>query len=314
MKPDTIETLIQLGESSEHAGIVIAPLFPRRQPQAPYLTLTEGIPLGLQVTEVDQAGSVPELLVSNPLETNALLYDGEELIGAKQNRILNVTVLVAPQSETRIPVSCVEAGRWHASSRSFASARHASHPELRRRKAETLSAQPLALGVSQAEVWAEIDAKARRLHTASPTRAQTDIFKQRERQLRRLRRAFPRAPGQSGAVFALHENICLDYVSRPQAFAQLYPKLLDGYLLDALEQLDRKPVEPRQIEWFLHAIAEAPRSRRPSAGLGNDLRLRDEHAIGSGLELDGELLQLCAFTTANANHPHTRVARPSRRR
>jgi hypothetical protein len=43
--------------------------------------------------------------VVNPLEENVLLYDAEELLGARQNRILNVTVLVAAQSNARIPVS-----------------------------------------------------------------------------------------------------------------------------------------------------------------------------------------------------------------
>jgi hypothetical protein len=315
MNPQILSSLIQLGEPAAHGGVVIAPLFPRLQPQADYLTLAEAIPLGLTVSEVDAAGSVPELLVSNPLEGNVLLYDGEELIGAKQNRILNVTVLVAAQSETRIPVSCVEAGRWSARSSSFAAARHASHPQLRRRKAESLSAQPLALGLAQSEVWAEIDEKAKRLDTASPTRAQADIFTQRERQLDKLRAAFPLQPGQCGAILALGDDlVCLDYLSRPQAFAQLYSKLLDGYLLDALERLDNKPIEPEQIQRFVDAIERAPRSRRHSAGLGDDLRLRGDGVVGSGLELDGELLQLCTFTSAGAVQPETRVARPSRRR
>jgi hypothetical protein len=315
MNPKTLESAIQLGEPTEHRGIVVAPLFPRRQPQAEYITLAEAIPLGLHVMEVDTSGSVPELLVSNPLESNVLLYDGEELIGAKQNRILNVTVLVAPQSETRIPVSCVEAGRWSARSSFFAAARHTSHPELRRRKAETLSAQPLALGVAQAEVWAEIDEKARRLNSVSPTRAQSDMFTQREPELQKLRAAFPLAPGQCGAALALGEDfICFDHVSRPQAFAQLYPKLLDGYLLDALERPRIAPVKSQSIEQFVNGITNAARSRRRSPGLGDDLRFRGEGIVGSGLELHGELLQLCAFKTPGVDRPQTRVARPSRRR
>ena len=111
---------IQLGDPVEHRGVVIAPLFPRTDPRAEYLTLDEAIPLGFHVTELDAAGSVPELLAKNPLDSNVLLYDGEELLGAKQNRILNVTVLVPARSESKIPVSCVEEGRWHARSAHFA--------------------------------------------------------------------------------------------------------------------------------------------------------------------------------------------------
>lgn len=295
-KTETLQSLIQVGEPTRHEGVVVAPLFPQRQPQADYLTLPEAIPLGFSVTEVDAEGSVPELLVSNPLESYVLLYDGEELIGGEQNRILNVTVLIASQSETRIPVSCAEAGRWSARSSFFSAAQHASHPQLRRRKAETLAAEPLALGLAQGEVWAEIDAKAQRLDAPSPTQAQHDIYTRREPELDKLRAAFPLSPGQSGAILALgNDLICLDYLSRPQAFAQLYPKLLDGYLLDALEHCDPNAVDSGQIERFLETLDAAPTSRRSSAGLGDDLRLHGDTAIGSGLELDGELLQLSAF-------------------
>src|SRR5918997_2943479 len=144
---------IQVGDAVEHRGVVIAPLFPRRSPVAGYVTLEEALPLGFRVTEVDAAGSVPELLASNPLDADVLLYDGEELLGAKQNRILNVSVLVAARSETRIPVSCVEEGRWQARSAAFASAPHAASPDVRRIKNERLSAAPLERGVAQSAVW-----------------------------------------------------------------------------------------------------------------------------------------------------------------
>jgi ARG and Rhodanese-Phosphatase-superfamily-associated Protein domain len=39
--------------------------------------------------------------------------DGQELVGAKQNRVLNVTVLIEAESEVLLPLSCVEEGRWH---------------------------------------------------------------------------------------------------------------------------------------------------------------------------------------------------------
>jgi len=134
-----LSTILQVGDAVEHRGIVIAPLFPRQSPVAEYATLEDALPLGLGIDEVSEAGVVPELAVTNPTDSNVLLYDGEELLGAKQNRILNITVLVAARSTTPIPVSCVEEGRWSRRSASFAAAPHAAHPELRRRKAHLLA-------------------------------------------------------------------------------------------------------------------------------------------------------------------------------
>jgi ARG and Rhodanese-Phosphatase-superfamily-associated Protein domain len=288
----------------------VASLFPRLKPRAEYVTLEEALPLGFRVAEVDAAGSVPEPAVTNPLDANVLLYDGEELLGAKQNRILNVTVLVAPRSETRIPVSCVEEGRWRARSFYFGAARHAAYPELRRRKAARLSAAPFERGAAQGEVWQALAEKAGRLGVHSPTGAQADVFSTYERDLGLLRGAFPLQSGQSGALLAIDEQFCLDYVSRPEAFARLYPKLLEGYLLDALEEVDSRPAG--DLDAFIAVVAEGALARRPSAGLGEDVRLRGEAVVASGLEIDGELVQLCAFSTENGGS-RTRIERPSRR-
>jgi hypothetical protein len=314
-KNQLITESIQLGEPIEHRGVVIAPLFPRRQPRIEYLTLEEAIPLGFRITELDAAGRVPELLATNPLESSVLLYDGEELLGAKQNRILNVTVLVAATSETRIPVSCVEEGRWSARSTSFDAAKHTAYPELRRRKAERLSADPLALGLAQGEVWAAVHEKSSRHGVHSPTHAQADIFREREDELSQLRRAFPAAAGQCGALVALGaDHLCLDYVSRPNGFARLYPKLLEGYLLDAIERLDVEPATDGRLAEFVASTSGAARSRRASAGLGEDVRLRGTGIVGSGLEYDGELVQLSAFSRADEpDKTATRITRPSRR-
>ena len=305
-----LSTILQLGDPVEHRGIVIAPLFPRQTPVAEYATLEDALPLGLRIEEVSEAGVVPELAVTNPTDANVLLYDGEELLGAKQNRILNVSVLVGARSTTPIPVSCVEEGRWSRSSAGFAAAPHAAHPALRRRKNLRLAAEPLARGAAQSEVWDEVRAKSARMGVHSATGAQADVFRSRETELRKLERAFPAQNGQCGALFALGDDVCLDYVSRPDAFARLYPKLRAGYLLDALERLDGKPADVDGLAGFVDAIGSATRARQRSAGLGEDVRLSAAGVVGSGLELEGELLQLCAFTS---DERRGRIARPSRR-
>ena len=310
----TLDTF-QLGEPVEHRGIVVTPLFPRRDPVAAYVTLDEALPRGLRIAETSADGSVPELFVENPTDSDVLLYDGEELLGAKQNRILNVSVLVGAGAKLPIPVSCVEQGRWSRQSDLFGAARHVSHAHLRRRKAETLAAQPLARGVAQGDVWDEVREKQTRMGVRSETTSNRDTFEAHAERLRKLQSAFPLVPGQCGAVFGLGDSLCLDAVSRPDAFAGLWPKLRAGYLLDAIERLDRRATSVERLSTFVDEVAAASTTRGPSAGRGEDLRLRGPSLVGSGLELDGETIQLSAFTSEDGGaRAFGRIARPSARR
>ena len=220
----TLDTF-QLGEPVEHRGIVVAPLFPRRDPVAAYVTLDEALPRGLRITETSDAGSVPELLVENPTGDNVLLYDGEELAGAKQNRILDVSVLAAPRSKLVVSVSCVERGRWRAVSRTFSSAGHVAHTELRRTKARALGAGRLERGAAQGAVWDSVDRRLEALDVDSVTRAHSDAFRAHRRRLDDLAAGLEALPGQCGAVLAIGDSLCLDAVSLPDAFAALWPKL-----------------------------------------------------------------------------------------
>ena len=308
-----IENLSQIGEPVEHRGIVVAPLFPRRDPVAAYVTLDEALAGGLRIRETSESGSVPELVVENPLAERVLLYDGEELLGAKQNRILNVSVLVEAKSSLTIPVSCVEQGRWRRESVDFAAAPHISHAELRRRKAETQAARPLARGVAQSEVWDAVQDKALRMSVSSSTGASRDIHRAYERDVRALEGAFPAQAGQCGAVLAIGESLCLDLVSRPDAFARLWPKLRPA-TCSTRSSAWTKPSAREEIDAFVASIGGALTSRQPSAGLGEDVRLRGERLVGSGLELEGETIQLSAFRSDDGGlRAFGRIARPSRR-
>jgi hypothetical protein len=55
---------------------------------------------------------MPELRVVHRAGEMVLILEGVELVGARQNRIVNTTILVAAGCESVIPVNCVEQGRW----------------------------------------------------------------------------------------------------------------------------------------------------------------------------------------------------------
>jgi hypothetical protein len=123
--PNVIQAVLEsvsVGEPQAFQNLAVFPLLSRTDVRADYVPLADALKAGqTKVTEVSSAGAVPELLLDNASPTRVLLVDGDELVGAKQNRVLNVTILVAANQKVVIPVSCVERGRWHARSAGFAS-------------------------------------------------------------------------------------------------------------------------------------------------------------------------------------------------
>jgi len=90
---------VSLGEPRVHKNLVMFPLIADGNVEPRYQLLDDALAQGsARVTEVSESGSVPELKFVNEGERPVLLLDGEELVGAKQNRILN---LRAPWSTMR---------------------------------------------------------------------------------------------------------------------------------------------------------------------------------------------------------------------
>ena len=107
---------IRIGDPIRHEALTVFPLFSEAISEVQYrLSDVALADESLLVEEVSEGGSVPELLVENKGDERVLFLEGEELVGAKQNRILNTSVLVAAHTKIKIPVSCVEQGRWRLS-------------------------------------------------------------------------------------------------------------------------------------------------------------------------------------------------------
>ena len=95
---------IRVGDPVRHESLSVFPLFTDVRGDVDYVMSDSAIGNAtLLIEEVDQAGSVPDLLVENKGDVRVLLLEGEELIGAKQNRILNTSVLIAAHSKIKIP-------------------------------------------------------------------------------------------------------------------------------------------------------------------------------------------------------------------
>ena len=315
MTPTTPFTF-QLGDPVEHRGIVITPLFPARDPVAAYITLDEALPRGL--------------------------YDHRDLrlrLRARARRD-------QPARRERAALRRRGARRREAEPHpqrvgARRRRREAADPRLVRRAGplEPLLGRLRRGDPHLARAPAPAQGRDARGAAAGPRR-------RAERGVERDRRE---AGAHVGRLADRREPRHVRGVRRPAAQAR--GRVPAGARSVRRRARDRRRAVPghRVSAGGVHrAVAEAPSratcstrssgstsdpptssalpasstrsrmrpsTRGPSAGLGEDVRLRGPGVIGSGLELDGELIQLSAFTSSDGGQrAFGRIARPSRRR
>jgi ARG and Rhodanese-Phosphatase-superfamily-associated Protein domain len=172
----------------------------------------------LTVTEVSQSGTVPELKMVNKGDLPVLLLDGEELAGAKQNRVLNTTILLMEKSETIIPVSCTEHGRWSYATSAFEESGNSMSQNIRAKKASSVH-QTLKEGFgyhgNQGEVWDGIQHLSVEAKAHSQTGAMKDVYENKKRDLEGYMKAFQYVPRQKGILVMINGRVMgLDILSQ----------------------------------------------------------------------------------------------------
>jgi len=252
----------------------------------------------VDVAEVNRAGSIPHLLVKNRADQAVLFVEGEELVGAKQNRVLNTTVLVGANTDCVVPVSCIEAGRWHDVSQKFDSGGHVS-PSTLRRKLKRAVMRSIREGrghrSDQAEVWDDISTQQMEMKVRSTSGAMSDSFLAYARRIQEFREQLPWPEGAEGLVVAIDDEILgMDLFDSHEVCRQAWPRLLGGYGLDALrrgrsrqragaelitvggpvEQGRFEPDRPDQgrVEEFLEQFDLAQWQETPAVGEGREFR------------------------------------------
>jgi hypothetical protein len=236
------ETLasLEISEPVSHGLLHIFPLLGDARAEQDLSLLEDALKSGtLHIEEQHEAGSVPELRVVNEGTFPVLILEGDELLGAKQNRVVNSSVLVAAESELVLPVSCVERGRWSYRSRAFSSGTGSPHLALRRLNAMSVH-DSLRRGrghrSDQGAVWREVDRKALLHEAPSPTHALQDSRSHLSEELdafEKLARDLPE--GTSGVAVAIGERLMLlELLAGPRSFARAFRKLLSGYAFESV--------------------------------------------------------------------------------
>ena len=253
---------------------------------------------------IDELGdaSVPDLNVTNPGKSPLLLIEGEQFVGGKQNRSINVSVLVAAGATLKIPVSCLEAGRW-GRRRDFRPAATYTHRRVRRTLRDAVAAQagtPHARRGDQSEVWGAIDGELREMRMPSPTAAISDadhIFKRdRERgnAVEELARRGP-LPGQCGFVVTHGPRIVgAEIFGAFELLKPHWPALVRSYLLEEPTATGRP--SPGRVLRALRKMGRAASKDSAGLGLGEERHFTSRKGAGHALTLDGAAVHISVLS------------------
>jgi hypothetical protein len=300
------------------AGLTLFPLIASAGGEAEYDLLTDAIEAGsLTITEVGEQGTVPELMAVNRGPRDVLVLDGMQLIGAKQNRTVSRTILLAAASETRIPVSCMEQGRWRHATHTMTGGLDHSPAKVRRRTRTVESSEAASprgdadrrspsdlLSMAQGDVWNAIRESGAKFGAHSDTGALDDLYAAARPRLEDVGRNFPVVEGQVGFIaFLGRAPVGADVLDSAGAYARVHDRLIRGYVFEALEagtqngagEMDEGAGDGEAaVQAFLDRLHAAARRALPTVGRG-EYRSLAGPVVGGELELAGRVVHLSAF-------------------
>lgn len=242
-----------IGKAQHHANLTLFPILAQMDRDLPYILMADALASGTLIISEKGSGQVPVLLAKNSAPEPILILDGEQLVGARQNRMTNRSILLPAMSTMEIPVSCMEHGRWHFVSEEFAPALQYAPAKVRRKPRETevramrdAAARGLGersshrdLHLAQEDVWHEIGEMSSKLGGASDTGALDALYVSHQDEMDRWLEAFSLLPLQVGLVaFMGNSPLGMDAVGSPGLFAMLHRRILTGYVLDAMDGLE----------------------------------------------------------------------------
>lgn len=284
-----------VGLGHRHRSVTVFPLFaPAASSAVAYRLAADALSSGAaKVEEVSARGEVGRVRVVNGAPEPILFLEGEQLVGAKQDRILNTTTMLPPGSRTEVPVCCVERGRWRPESDRFAPASSMAPAGLRRvvKASVTRSAVACAgFAADQAGVWSFIERGERRLGGGSPTQALRDLYCTSGQRLQGFTSTLGYVQGATGVAMGVGPRVVsIDLFDKPATCRRFWERLLSGAALDALQGDDQLGcVDAREVKGLVREAFSSRWVRIDAVGMGEEHRSREtEGFAASALSVAG---------------------------
>ncbi len=296
---------IEIGEPVYYNGLTVFPLEfggGANYGKVKYDFIEDLLEQGMmEICEVSESGSVPELLLKNKSNSKVLLLDGEELVGAKQNRILNIPILAAANQEILIPVSCVEQGRWEYRQREFSSGAMATSGMRMRRREEVLKniKENGTYAADQGCVWADVAAVNCLLAVESDSEAMSDAYASAKDRIDKFRSKIELPEGANGYVACLGDRVLgSDIFNSSQSLKRKWPKILSSCAMETVLRTKKtkfKKAKKEKVSEFISNAGGAIGELYSPPGEGAAFGIDGPAVVGNALVANEEIIHICLF-------------------
>lgn len=246
----------------------------------------------IEISEVDNQGRVNDIIIKNKSDEFIFFSDGDILIGLKQNRVINASILIAPHSENIIPVSCIQRGRWNFETDSSKKVDHSEitlSPSVRGIKIGGMMFNPKtdkSHYANQQEVWNHLKSYNDTFKVGSASENFEEFYFEESVKVNDELRNFEHHPTANGlAVYFEDKFMLLDHFNRADICSHYFPKIIRSSILEKIKiQAQRssaganKELSPEYFERDLTALFEDIEGKNiqgnKAATLGTEYRFK----------------------------------------
>ena len=296
----------QLGEIQKFGNISWELIHSNVSHENKYLCLSDALKLkDFKIQEISESGEVPKLHCINNTAHYVLIIQGEEIVGAKQNRIINISVIIPPKSKILLPVSCVEVGRWEYEEEF--SKGYGAFTDLKRDVLENSIESYDHIGEyssDQGSVWEGISNAESFFNTKSKTGSMNDLYDKIKSSYKVFNNKVVIGDALGITIFINDTVAGLEIFYSNTFFKQIKDDLLMGYYMEAEmnKDSDKSYSTFEKAEYVMKYLSKMDPKPISGIGEGINLNVKTRNIVGSLLCHNDELTH-CTVHPKNNNKP-----------
>jgi hypothetical protein len=212
----------------------------------------------VKITEQSQGGDVNMLSIQNISSDTIIVICGDVIKGGKQDRIISKDIVLPPKSgRKKLPVYCVESGRWSADRRADGEFNYQTKGAVSLRKV-------VEKEKSQTKVWSKVEEINRKNETTTETKTYTALTNSAgftgklAAYTRFFGTKFINDPDVIGVVAVTGNKVIgCDMFGTHDLFAGQYRSLLQSYATEAIVNGAAVSITPAAVKAYMDGLLKS---------------------------------------------------------